>query len=424
MRAFLAFILGTLARFVLRRHKPIVVGVTGSVGKTSTKEAISTVLEAQYRNAVRFSQLNRNTEIGVPCAILGIRPAGRNVVLWAARLAKGFVTSLLTVRYPEVLVLEMAADRPHNIAQLVAIAPPQIAVVTAVGEIPVHVEFFAGPQNLAREKARLVEALPPSGWAVLNFDDMTVLDMRERTDAHVLTFGFGDEADVRATAYEVRTTYEHGREIPEGISFKIEHEGTIVPVRLSGVFAKTAVYAALAAACVGLSLKMHLVEISEALIHFMPPPGRLRLLSGIKRSWVLDDTYNAAPQSMHAALDTLNELPGARKIAVLADMLELGKFTEAAHRAAGEQAAGICDMLITVGDRMRFAAHEAVARGMDEHAVFSFSAAQEAREKLQELLREQDLVLVKGSRAMHMEGIVREVMAEPEKANTLLVGDK
>ena len=215
MRSFLAFILGILARLVIVRRKPIVVAITGSVGKTSAKEAIYAVLRTQYHDAVRASVLNRNTEIGVPCAVLGIVPAGRNIVLWGVRLAKGLIASFLTLRYPEVLVLEMAADRPHNMAELAKLAPPNIAVITAIGEIPVHVEFFAGPKTLAREKARLVEALPISGWAVLNFDDLTVLDMRERTNAHILTFGFGEEANVRASAFEVRTYYKDGREIPE-----------------------------------------------------------------------------------------------------------------------------------------------------------------------------------------------------------------
>lgn len=425
MRRILQEILRVLARLALLRYKPLIVAVTGSVGKTSTKEAIFTVLKAQYHDRVRRSTMNFNTEIGVPLTILGLKSAGKNPFLWPWRLLYGMRTALWCPSYPEVLVLEMGADRPGDIRYLTRLAPPTIAVVTAIGEIPVHVEFFAGPKTLAREKARIFEGVAHDGWVVLNFDDLTVLEMRERTYARVLTYGFGEGADVRATAYEVRTrmapsltgepsqTGGHNHEVPEGISFKIEYQGNIVPVRLFGMFGKGAVLAALAAAAVGIALKMHLVEISEALSDFTASPGRLRLLSGVKGTLILDDTYNAAPQSIHASLDTLRELPAKRKIAVLGDMLELGKYTEAAHRTVGEQAAGIVYELMTVGERMRFAAHEAIARGMDEQRIHMFSTSKEAGKFVQTLLEPGDLVLVKGSRAVHMEKVVEELVAHP-----------
>ena len=424
-RKFLEWLLAGMARQALRTHKPKIIGITGSVGKTSVKEAIYAVLAAQFHGKVRKSTLNQNTEIGVTLTILGLNPAGRNPLKWLKELVRGMGVVFLTREYPDVVVLEMAADRPGDIGALVAIAPPDIAVVTAIGEVPVHVEYFAGPKTLAREKARLVEAVPPNGWVILNFDDLSVLEMRERTQAHVFTFGFGEGADVRAVAYEIRMSVDqHGKEIPEGISFKIEYAGNIVPVRLNDIFGKTAVYAALAAAAVGVAMKMHLVEVSEALANFVPPPGRQRLLCGIKDTWILDDTYNAAPASVHAALDTLKELPGKRKIAVLGDMLELGKFTEVAHRAVGERAAADADILITVGDRMRFAADEAISRGIDEMRVKSFSATYDAGRALQEVIEPGDCIVVKGSRALHMEKIVLEIMAEPERAEELLVSGK
>ena len=423
MRKLIQIILYVLARLALRRYRPLVVGITGSVGKTSTKEAIASVLKAQYHNRVRKNELNLNTEIGVPLTILGVPGGGKNIFAWLLSLFKGCLKIIWNSSYPEIIVLEMGADKPGDIRYLVKLAKPTVGVVTAVGEIPVHVEFFAGPKNLAREKARLVEGLLSTGFAILNFDDDTVLDMRERTSAHIITFGFDQGADVRATAMEIRNhSSSEGELVPDGINFKLEYRGKIVPVRMVNVFGKGAAYAALAAASVGVAMKMNLLEIAEALANFEPPPGRLRLIEGEKQTRILDDTYNSSPVATITALETLEALPAKRRIAVLGDMLELGKYSEGAHRSMGEKVSQGTDILITVGDRARFIANEALARGMDEEKIFSFSATEDAAGKLEEILQKGDLILIKGSRAMRMENIVEEIMAHPEDAGKLLVG--
>ncbi len=418
MRNVLQVILYVFARLALVRYKPLVVAITGSVGKTSTKEAVYAVLRAQYHSRVRKTELNWNTEIGTPLTILGLPSGGKNIFVWITIFFRALLKIVWDPQYPHVLVLEMGADKPGDIQYLAGLARPTIGVVTAVGDIPVHVEFFAGPKNLAREKARLIEALPmSSGYAVLNYDDETVLEMRERTRARNITFGFGENAAVRATAMEVR----EGESGPEGINFKLEHNGKIVPVRLYNIFGKSAVYAALAGACVGIALKMNLVEIAEALALIEPPPGRLRLIKGEKQTRILDDTYNASPLAVQMALETLASLEAKRRIAVLGDMLELGKYSEAAHRAVGEKILNCADIFIAVGERARFIADEARGRGMAPEKTFEFSATTDAAAKLEDILREGDVVLVKGSRAMHMENIVKEVMAHPEEAGKLLV---
>jgi len=192
-------------------------------------------------------------------------------------------------------------------------------------------------------------------------------------------------------------------------------------VRMVNVFGKGAAYAALAAASVGVAMKMNLLEIAEALANFEPPPGRLRLIEGEKQTRILDDTYNSSPIAAIAALETLKALPAQRRIAVLGDMLELGKYSEGAHRSIGEKASGAADILITVGDRARFMSNEALARGMSEEKIFSFSTTEEAADKLEEILQKGDLILIKGSRAMRMENIVQEIMAHSEDAVKLLV---
>jgi UDP-N-acetylmuramyl pentapeptide synthase len=190
---------------------------------------------------------------------------------------------------------------------------------------------------------------------------------------------------------------------------------------LSGVFGKTQSYAAAAAALAGLIFGMNLVKISEALTHYRAPAGRLRIIPGIKGSTIIDDTYNSSPTACHEALDVLRRLKAKRKIAVLGDMLELGRYTMAAHHEVGRLAAKVVDLLITVGLRAKFIAEGAIEAGMAKKSVVSFQSVREAGLFLQEKIRENDLILVKGSQGVRMERIVLEVMAEPQNAAELLV---
>lgn len=432
MKSILQSILAVLARATIRKYKPIIIGITGSVGKTSTKAAIFAVLNSKWN--VRTSEKNYNNEIGLPLTILGIPHYGRNILGWLSALIRAFIRAYLRKRkfYPKVLVLEYAVDRPRDMDYLLSIAKPQMAVVTGMGEIPVHVEFFKDPEELIKEKTKLVKALSADGIAVLNHDDLAILDMGEKTRAKKITYGLEKHANVKIANFSVRTRKDAELgDVPDGTSFKIEHEGDVVPFRLHQSFGMPQVYAAAAAAAVGLEMDMNLVEISEAITRWDPPPGRLRLLEGIKKSWILDDTYNAAPESMRAALDTLEMLPGKRKIAVLGDMLEIGKYSEQAHRAIGDRAAQFVDVLFTVGPRAKFITDEFRARRSAEieprreevrpRNVESFDDSVSAGRALDPMLQAGDVVLVKGSQALRMEKAVLEIMRHPELANQLLV---
>lgn len=428
MRGVLKKILAVLAKAAIWKYNPIIVGITGSAGKTSTKEAIFAVLKKKYRT--RASEKNYNNEIGLPLTILGIPHYGRNIFAWCSALCRVMFRIVLRQRkYPEVLVLEYGIDRPGNMDYLLSLVRPKIAVVTAIGDIPAHIEFFKDTEELIEEKAKLVAALPADGMAVLNHDDYAVFDMNEKTKARVVTFGVEEHAEIRITNYELRITRDPElSDTPEGIAFKIEYDGKVVPIRLSGSLGLAPVYAATAAAAVGLSLGLNLVEISEALQEYTSPPGRLRLLKGIKNSFILDDTYNASPESMRVALETLKNIPGKRKIAVLGDMLEIEKYTEQAHRAVGDQIAKFVDLLFTVGPRAKFIADEAMTRGLEKNArqlevdqIFKFDDSLSAGRALDALIQPGDLILVKGSQAMRMEKATEEIMAHPEKADELLV---
>ena len=416
------WVLKKIAQLMILRYRPGIIGVTGSVGKTSTKLAIAAVLGPSRRT--RFSKGNLNSELGLPIAIIGDfpeeelklvsrdTPAGEKKVgkafFWLKVISVGLLNLVRKKRgYPEILVLEYGADRPGNLKELLEIARPNISVITAVGDIPAHVEFFAGPQEVAREKSRLIEQLPSAGFAILNYDDETVMGLKDRTRAHVVTFGFQKGAEMRIMNFG--STIENGN--PAGVSFKMEYGGSLVPVKINGAFGRVQAYAAGAAATVGLIFGINLIKISEALKSYKPAPGRMELLSGVKGTSIIDSSYNANPLSMHIALDTLRDLPGKRKIAVFGDMLELGEYSLEAHERVGKMAAQVVDVLVTVGTAAKLIAEAARKNGLSKKNIKSFNSADEAIEVVQNLIKKGDLVLVKGSHDMELGKIVEAIKA-------------
>jgi len=392
----------------------MIVGVTGSVGKTSTKEVIYVILKNKYN--VRQNIKNYNNEIGVPLTILGQETGGNSSWRWLQIFLISLFEIFYTKNYPEVLVLEMGADRLGDIAYLTNFVKCDVGVVTAIGEIPVHVEFFQTADQVAKEKANILRYLKQDNWAVLNFDDERIKMMARRTQGKIFSYGFEEKVNLRAVNLE-----QHLENLNEaGISFKVDYQGSNVPIRLKNVYAKHQVYSILAGMAVGLIFKMNLIEITGALKNYEPPAGRLRLIYGIKDSWIIDDTYNSSPSSTLGALELLALMPG-RKIAVIGDMLELGSFTEEAHRRAGEKAAQIAEILLAVGERAIFLADEAKKQGMPKEKVFHFASAEEAGRLLQDLVKEGDVILVKGSQGIRMEKVVKEIMAEPQRAEELLI---
>ena len=427
MRNILQYILKVLAKIILWRYKPEIVGVTGSVGKTGAKEAIYYVLKEQFR--VRRNIKNYNNEIGVPLTILGqdIAPETKIIFLfsWLIIFIKACLTIIWQRNYPEILILEMGVSHPADMEYLIDFVPVKVGVITAIGEFPTHLEFFPEKDKLIKEKALLVKSLDKYGVAVLNYDDLSVRmigdDLPEKT--RIIQYGFGQGADFKITNYElgIRNLNKDNY----GINFKLEYNGSVVPVRLNNVLGKQQAFAAAAAASVGVFFGLNLVEISNTLREYCSLPGRTKLLKGIKNTWIIDDTYNASPLATITGLKILKELTDegfqGTKIAVLGDMLELGINTEIGHQQVGQKAAEIVDLLFTVGERARFIADEAIKQGLDKGRVFEFSQVEQAGLAVQKELSQGDIVLVKGSRGMYMEKIVKEIMAEPEKADKLLV---
>lgn len=420
MKKLLQLKLKFLARLILKKYQPVIIGLTGSMGKSSAKEAIYTVLKDRFN--VRVSPKNYNNEIGLPLTIIGAASAGRNLAGWLS--VGGRACGLLIRRdkhYPRVLILEMGVDRPGDMSYLTSIAPPTIGLMTGVSYS--HLEYFGSLVNIKKEKQILVENTAKQGMVILNHDNFAAREMAVAAKARVLTYGLQAGADLQAQ--DIVFNFTKGNHELTGVNFKMNYQGSIVPVVMKNVLTESAVYAALAAGAVGLYFDLNLVEIAQALKNFSLPLGRMNTLPGIKHTFLIDDTYNSSPEAALAAVDILGRVKAedaVDKYAVLGDMLELGNYTEEGHRLVGAKvAASGIDYLIVVGEKSRDTARSAAAGGLAEDHIFHFDQTSAAGKFLQDRIKAGDIILIKGSQGMRMEKIVKEIMAEPERAAELLV---
>ncbi|MBI2099938.1 MAG: UDP-N-acetylmuramoyl-tripeptide--D-alanyl-D-alanine ligase [Candidatus Vogelbacteria bacterium] len=409
-------ILRAEAGAVLRKYRPKIIGITGSVGKTGTKDAVYQVLSKVAR--VRKSEKSYNSEIGLPLTVLGAANAWSSPIGWLKNILEGLSLIIFSADYPEWLVLEIGVDRPGNMRRVTEWVNFDLVVITRLPEVPVHVEFFTSPAQLATEKLLLAKAVRESGLVILNHDDPQIMAAVEKLKAQVFTYGFDSGANLRGS--NERLIYEN--HLPVGLTLKLDYDGNTVPLRVRGMIGHHQLYGVLAAVAVGLSQGMNFVAVTEALEELATPPGRLRLLPGLKETLILDDTYNSSPAALDEALGTLERLETkGRKIAVLGDMLELGEHTLEAHRSAGLQAAKICDLLITIGLRAKFIHEEAERQKMGKKKLLHFTDAREAGRAVADLLKPGDIVLVKGSQADRLERVVEQIMLNPEDKENLLV---
>ncbi len=406
------------ARAVIKKYKPRIIAITGSVGKTSTKDAIYSVVSHSFY--ARKSEKSFNSDIGVPLTILGCNNAWSNPIKWLKNIWLGLSLVLWRKSYPDWLVLEVGADRPGDIKKITKWLKPDIVVITKFADVPVHIEYFKSREEVIEEKGNLVTALKHNGVLILNSDDIDVFSFRNKTTNKIITYGFLGDAEIRATNYSIY--YSEEKEIPIGLNFKVEYEGNSLPVNIIGTLGMNNVYSALAALAVGINLDLNLVESTKNLSSHSAPKGRMNLIKGIKNTIIIDDTYNSSPVALNSAVETMQNLKTKnRRIAVLGDMMELGRYTADAHKEAGVIVSKACDILVTVGLRSRGIAESAIDSGLDEDSVLQFDNSIEAGKYIQDMIKEGDIILVKGSQSVRMERIVEEIMAEPEKASELLV---
>ncbi|NCB20418.1 MAG: UDP-N-acetylmuramoyl-tripeptide--D-alanyl-D-alanine ligase [Clostridia bacterium] len=416
----LKFFLKLLSQRILKKYQPDVVAISGSVGKTSAKEAVSTLLAEKF--SLRASSKNYNNEIGVPLTIIGQQSPGSSIVGWFRVLFKALkLLVFYQSDYPKVLILEMGVDRPGDMNYLVSLAPPKLGIMTELSHS--HLEYFGSLQNIKKEKQVLIESVNRKGLSIINYDNLEVRSMANLSQARVLSYGFSKGSDLLATDLHYR--FETDALNLVGLNFKINYQGSIVPINMDGIISEAGVYAFLAASLVALHYGLNLMEISILAKKFTSPPGRMRLLKGIKNTSIIDDTYNSSPESSISAIRVLGAMPITdltKKYAVLGDMLEIGSFTEEGHQLLGNEIVQQkIDYLVSVGERARDIDRAAKAKGMDADKIFHFDKSELAGRFIQNRVKEGDILLVKGSQGMRMEKVVKELMAEPERASELLV---
>ena len=403
---------------IIKKYQPKIVAVTGSVGKTSTKDAIYSVISKNFH--VRKSEKSFNSDIGVPLTILGCNNAWNDPIKWLKNIYQGLVLIVSKKPYPEWLVLEVGADRPGDIEKISKWLKSDVVVITKFSKVPVHVEYFKDKNAVVMEKGFLVSALKHDGVLVLNSDDEDAFAFKNKTTNKIITYGLIGDAEIRATNYSIYYDEESGE--PSGICFKVEYAGNCLPVKVIGTLGMNNIYSCLGALTVGISLGLNLVEAIENLTNYTTPRGRMSLIKGLKNSIIIDDTYNSSPVALQSALETLGELiTKNKKIALLGDMMELGKHSATAHKEAGIIASKNCDILVTVGLRSRALAESAIDAGLDEDSVLQFDSSEEAGKYIKEIIKPGDIILAKGSQSTRMEKAVKEIMGQPELASELLV---
>jgi UDP-N-acetylmuramyl pentapeptide synthase len=410
----LSLILEKEASAVLNKYKPKIIAITGTVGKTSTRDTVATALSRFV--SVRKSQKNFNTDIGIPLTILERDNPGRDIFGWLRVFVEGLVLLSFTNHYPEWLVIEVGTDQPGDIKKVTRWLSPDIVIVTKLSKVPVHVEAFPAPEDLFNEKGNLVRALKPGGTLILNADDEDVLAYKNISSETVVLFG--NASDLKANNYKI-TYAEDGK--PDGTYFEVTAGEETVAVHIKGTLGEQHISHVLAALAVCQVLKENLIIAAKSFFREAPTPGRMRILEGINNSTILDDTYNSSPIAVEEALKTLADVRATRKIAVLGDMLELGKYSVDEHKKAGERVAKFADILITVGIRSRYTAEEALRAGMKKENVFQFDDSRQAAEYAKGIVEVGDIVLVKGSQSVRMERVVEKIMANPKDKEKLLV---
>lgn len=401
-------ILANLAKRVILRFNPFVIAVTGSVGKSSTKEAIYRVMRDHFGEEVRKNYGNFNTEIGLPLAILGYEKLPAKI-LWPLLLLKITWVANNLKSYPKYLVLEMGIDKPGDMQYLASIAKPDIAIITSIAADSIstaHVANFNNLESYQREKMAIIRYLKPQGKVIVNADDDLLA--KQKID-NVIKVGVKNRrADYRAEVISLSLS---------SIEYRISCTGHKISIK-SNILGQQIVYSALFAFAVADTLKIPLINVGKTLEKIKTLPGRMNLIEGRDNTLIIDDTYNANPISVKAALDFLSEIDYShRRVVILGNMNELGEKESEAHRDIGKYARGKCDLALFVGPNAK-----AMAEGYGAQSAKIYASREEVIKSLPELINKDDLILIKASQGNnYFEEIVKKLMKEPDQAPKLLV---
>lgn len=422
LRNTFANFLAVFARAVLRKYQPTVIMVTGSVGKTSTKDAVAAALSRSVY--VRASEKSYNSEFGVPLTILGVKNPWKSIPGWIHVFGEAFALIFLPNAYPKVLILEVGADTPGDLARILKIVTPNAVVLTRLPDMPVHVEAYATPDAVREEEFQPAYALAPGAPLILSADDNYAQALAAPLSVRTVSFGRAANAVVRLGKPEL--LMEDGRPVGMQAQVTIAEQNHTLTVR--GAVGAPQLLAPAAALAAALALECKLKEALKGLETYTPPPGRGRLLRGKDGAILIDDTYNSSPAAVEEALASLalihSRTPKSRRVAILGDMLELGRYSKDEHEKIGRIAREKTDLLITIGPRARAIASAALEAGMPEDVVQSFETSTEAAPHVASSIGVGDIVLVKGSQSIRTEKIVEELLADYADRSLLVRQDR
>ena len=385
----------------IKKYNPLLIGITGSTGKTITKDAIGVALGKDQR--IRIAPHSYNTPIGVALSIIGI-DAGANAHTWFSFLI-GSKAKEIAHPEPEIIVLELGADRPGDIDMLATKLPFKIGVVTNAQST--HLRLFQDKKMVAHEMMSLIVKMQDDkdAKAILNSDDPLVKEMHQHSKVATAWYGSDKQSDIKLARSK--------RTAKGGFACEVVTPIGVIELHLQNVIASHYIPHILAALSVVHALNEDLKQAAKRLQKFTPPAGRMRLFEGLRQSKIIDDSYSASPEGMLAALDTLDEIKSTRKIAVLGSMLDLGGASAGWHERVGEKAEEVADILITIGDDMRHggsAALQSAGEFNNKIDVHHFNNSKDVGKWLVDFIQPDDLVLVKGSRDMRMETIVESLL--------------
>ncbi len=401
-----------------------IIGITGSIGKTTCKEAVAHVLRGQFR--VLSSSKSYNTELGLPLTILELKSEFSSVIGWAKNLVFAFWRAIFDTTTYDVLVLEMGVDKPGDMDVLLKMVTPDIGIFTGVH--PVHLDDgqFGSLEEIFEEKAKLIQSIREEGSVFLNQDNEQCAYLgnemsRAKNGPKVVMFGMTE----RSKLYADKTREEWGK------IFFDAHYGEVTGNFEVPILGIQHVSSLLPAIGCGLILGMYMPDIVDRFRTFRLPPGRLSLIEGVNASWIIDSSYNASPDAVRAAVHTLSTLfhlstnathPINRRVFIFGNMNELGASSENKHRNIAPSLKDSIDVLITVGDQARFCANEVSAQNiLPPDSIHSFSTTDEAISFIPSFVQPKDLILIKGSQNnVRLERLTKAIMAHPEQADTLL----
>lgn len=414
--------LSYISRKTLAKYQPFIIGVTGNIGKTTTKDYIYNFLKYKYKDDVRRSEKSQNSEIGLNLTILGEKNAWNNPFLWLNILFKNFINLGRSLVYPKILVLEVGADKPGDIKYLTRIIKPDMVVLTAFQESPTHGEFFKNIEQHINEKKVLVDKMKSDGVVIYNIDDAVMTAManskkQNSPDVQVFSYGFGQEADLRIL--EVSNLYDDEAEIL-GLKTRLRvnfvGHNEDLELRLVGVVGTAHVYSLSCAILVSLLNGFTKEDIYTALKDFEFTKSRMRLLDGKDGITILDDSYNSSPKALENAIETVSKiLTKGKKVAILGHMAELGNNSSREHMKIGKLAVQCFDIVIFAGRNNDFFLEGARQVKTQLKNIYLAKDSAEVLEILEtkKILKASDLVLVKGSQSARLEKVVVSLLVNP-----------